>query len=595
MPTVTSYQPKQELAPIQGGRMNASPNPEAAANVGRQLTKLGANIYHDEIERQDQVATLEADRKLSEWEQTRLYDPKNGALTRRGKDAFGLPDEVNQEFQKFTGELRNGLANERQQATVEKLIAARSRDLNTTLTRHVFQEIKQFDNQETSNYLKNSRQAATNNYNDPERIALELDRQHAAISDFAKRNGIVGSETEKQLRSQTVSDTHVSVIQRYVANGQDQFASEYFTAVKGSIAGDDIIKVEASLKNATTEGEAQRAVADVWGKSGPKSLTDPVDQNKLSDEIRSKYADNPGVLKASIQALHERVGAHNATQREYNEANGSAIWSAIEGGAGLNKVRSMPQFYLLPGKEREAIKNHIVDRARQADDRSRRDGDMSAYYDLVNLSSDDKRRAEFVNMNLLSEYRAKLSDGDFKHFATLQAAMRKGDVRESDKLMASDRVQKQIVDDALLSLKLDPTPNEKTSASKLEQILGFRRTVRESVRQLEGSQGKNATDVQVQEVVDNLLTKGNVAGSGVGGYFQTERRVYELKEGENLVVKKRDIPKDELKKIQDALQRAGRVATDEAVTTMYHAKLLRMRGVKTERPPQPGDPKYVPQ
>lgn len=705
MPTIRRYERQVDLAPIQGGRQTVAPSAESfGASAGKALGDIGKNIYQDEVRRQDEVAVLEADRKMSEWENKRLYDPKNGALAVKGKDAFGLPDTINKEFDDTANEIAKGLSTPRQRDAFMRMRASRQRDVNGTLSRHVFNEIRQFDNNETSAYIANSQQAAANNYNDPERIGLEIERQHAAVSDFARRNGLEGSETERMLRERAVSGTHKLVIEKLLANGQDLAASRYYngqgdagdrlykaapgllekgnidlkarkiatnadrsistvrsmsfeedgkevvipTVIDGKVVSDkeaidqyhktgehlgkfdnpanadkfsealhqaqagfyggakfqmtgsEQIEMEKKLKVATTEGTAVRAVDDVWKSLGPTSDIAPVNADKMSEELRKRFGDEPGILKAAQTQLSERIVMHNAAQQERREANSSDVWGAIEKGVPITQIVRMQQFLALPGREQVQIKEHVADRAYNLSRRGKDDSDLSAYYDLVNMATDSNRRNDFVGMNLYEKYRTRLSDADFKHFATLQAAMRRGDDKEADKLASNERVQKQIVDDALLSLKLDPTPNEKTKPADVERILGFRREVREAVRRQELTTGKNATDKDVQGIVDNLLVRGTVPGSGVAGYFQTERRVFELKDGENLAIKRTDIPKDELTKIEDALRRAGRTPTDEAVTTLYQAKLMRMRGVpaaqsQAPRRPSPNDPKYVPE
>lgn len=586
MPRVENYELKDaDVGPLQGGRRDTFVS-GAAAQKWQTVSRVGAQVYRDEVERQDEVAVLEADRRLAQWEQDALYNPQTGALTKRGKDSLAEPGRVGQEYDKFTGTLRESMANGRQQLMVDKLVAARRKDIGGILSRHVYSEMRTFDATETQSYIKNSQQAAALNYNDPERVYLEVDRQNAAITDWAKRNGMSGSATEKQMRSQAISDTHVGVIERYLANGQDQLGQEYFKHVKPEIAGDDAIKVEQKLKVASTEGSGQRAAADAWTKFGPRSITDPVDQNKMEDEMRKAIGDDPLVVKSALASLRERTSAHNATQREYNEKNSSDVWTQVASGASISQITRMPQYLSLPGKQQAEVKAYVQDRAK----RDRGDSDLKTYYDLVNMATDPSKRSEFAAINLYDGYRKNLSDADFKHFATLQAAMRNGNVKEADRLAASDRVQSQMVNEALLSMKLDPTPSEKTSRSDTEKVLSFRRAVRESVRMLEQQQQKNATDEQVQGIVDNLLVKGTVVGSGVGGFFTTDRRVYELKEGENLAIKATDVPKAERAKIEAALKRAGRQVTNEAVTTLYQAKVLQMRGIVPTKTTTTGTP-----
>ncbi len=582
--------PKVESTPLPGGRASGYVTPEAAgAEGGKAIASAGFKMYEDELLRQDSVAFLEADRQLSEWENKRLYDPKDGALTKRGKDALAQPDAVSKDYDTFVEQVRNGLTNERQKVAFERTVASRRKDINSTLSRHVFTESRKFEEAETENYIANSTQAAILNFHDSDRVALEMERAKAAVIGFARRNGM-GEEYIKQKTAQVVSNTNVGIVDRMLANGQDRVAEEFVKGKKDGagnvireaayLAGDDVGKVEAKLQVSRLEGEGLRGAASIWDKLGPKGDIEPVNADAMMKDAEAKYADDPKLLKAVKQQLHERAQTHNAAQRERKEANGSAVWSAIEAGATLAQVRKMPEYLALPGHERNQIREHIVDRADMLRRRAEGEGDAELYYRLSTEASTPALQDKFLTTNLL-EHRAKLGKGYFNHLVEVQTALRKGDTRGAEKLMASEKQQAAMVNEALLSMKLDPTPNEKTSKENIEKIVGFRKAVREAVRTIEINTGKNATDEQVQSVVDGLVIEG-VKKKGI--IFDDKARVYQLQPGESLTIKADQVPKKERAKIEAALVRNGRRVTDEAVTSLYTAQLMRLRGAPPAGP-----------
>ena len=372
MPTVKLYgNQQQSLNALPNARLSAAPTAETfGADAGAKVANIGVQMYQDELLRQDQVATLEADRKLSEWELRTMYDPKQGALTKRGKDAMGLPDVVSAEFDKYTGELRNGLTTERQRVAFDRMVETRRRDVNGTLTRHVFTEVRKFDDSETENYLKNSREAAIANFNDPARITTEIERQTAAVIDYSKRNGM-GAEYEKQKIALIRSDTHEGVINRMLSNGMDQAAKEYYDKFKPELTGDTATKVEKVLTVAITEGAGLRGAGEIWKQMGPKSDTDPVSLDTMRDAAEQKFGSDPKVYKAVMDQLKERAALHNGSQRERAEANEAAVWNAKNSGASLADIMKSPQYLALPGEKREQIKNSIIDRAYMLEGRGR--------------------------------------------------------------------------------------------------------------------------------------------------------------------------------------------------------------------------------
>jgi hypothetical protein len=377
MPVVKNYgTPKAEIAPLPASRRTAAPTAETfGADSGDKLSKVGSALYEDELLRQDQVATLEADRKLSDVENKLLYDPKDGALTKRGKDAFGLPDTVGAAYDKSTDDVRQGLTNDRQRVAFDRMVAARRKDINSTLSRHVFKEMQAFDDTETENYLKNSVDAAVNNYNDPTRIQTEVDRQRAAVVDYASRHGL-GPEYVKQKIGASVSSTHYNVIGRFIARGEDQSASEYFKKFGDEIT-DDKLKTDAEhkLQTAMTEGQGMRTADDVWKQLGPKSDIDPVNVDKMLDQVRTLHADDPKLAKAASDQIKERASAFNAGQKERAFANQSEVWKAVEQGGKLNDIRRMPEYLALPGPLQNQVKDHVIDRGYTMQQRARADAD----------------------------------------------------------------------------------------------------------------------------------------------------------------------------------------------------------------------------
>lgn len=572
----------------QGG-VQATPLPNTQASIqfaqpdgiGEALTRVGLQAYKDELQRQDQVQFLAADRQASEWEQKALHDPKDGALARKGRDAFGAPDEVLKKFDERMSEIDKTLTTQRQRDAFARSVEARRRDINSTLSRHVFQEARAFENAETESYIKTAQQSAILNHDNPERVDIELSRATAAVADHARRNGL-GPEYVKQRSSQIVSDTHVGIINRYLSNGHDQAARDHFDQAKKAklIAGDDIAKLEASVKSANTAGEGLRGADSIWQKHGPRRDLDPVNLDAMMKEAREKFSDKPEVLKAIGENLRERTNTHNASARERREANSSAVWRMIDAGTPMAKIAMSPEFQSLPGEEARRIREHVVDRARAEATRAEAQGDDSLYYQLITEASSPALRDQFMQRNLHAD-RAKLGKAYFHELSRLQASMRSGDDKSAEKLLASERQQARMVDEALIGMRLDPTPNEKTSPEKAKQTAEFRRAVREAVRSLETRTGKNATDADVQGIVDGLVIQGVTKEHAL--WVNETKRVYQLQPGEGIKIKVTDVPRAEKEKIEDALRRANAPISDDAIVRLYTTKLLEMRGGRRPR------------
>lgn len=573
MPTVKQYQRQVEPRPMPDGRQTvpASTPESGGAAIGEAFYRVGSEIFHEEIRRQDAIAVMEAERKLSQWENSALYDPQRGALTSiRGKESLGIQDVIEKGFTEQATVLRGQLGSQRQRAAFDRAVAVRAHDIRQSVSRHVFQEMRKFDDNETASYIKNARNAAVANYKDTARVMTEIERQEAAVTDYAARNGM-GGDYVKDKRAEVRSQTHRDVIERMVANGQDRQAAAYLDAVRGEIAGDDLTNVEKWVEEGSTRGEGQRAADRILGEA-----TTRVEALNKAREI-----EDPKVRDAAEERVQRYWSIKQQAESEEQEQIMSHIAGGLDRGGNLSQV--LPSMWnKLDAAQRSAMRSY----EKQIAAGNKPVTDIQTYYDLVSLASSPETQEAFIRTNLLA-YRHKLDDEDFKHLATVQAALRKGDTKQGDKLLSDARTQNQIVDDALLGLGLDPTPSEKTSESQREKILAFRRAVRQAVAAHQAKTQKEITNDELQTIVDGLVIKGTTEK---GILWDTKKHVFELKPGESIAIKAADVPQEERNKIEDALRRAGRAVTDEAIVSLYQARLGRMMRAPdgVPQPPQPG-------
>lgn len=577
MPTVKQYQRQAQPQPLEGGRITAQPSPESfGAGVGARIERVGRMLYEDEILKQDSIAVMSAERQLAEWEQRALYDPQRGALTSiRGKDTLGIPEVIEKNFNDHAQTIREHLGTERQRVAFDRAASTRLFDIKQSVNRHVATEMRRFDETETVSFIKNARNGALANYRDPARVGIEIERQENAVTDYAARNGF-GGDYVKEKRAEVRSATHVGVIERMVANGDDRLAGEYLKAHRTEINGDQISTVEKWVEDGSIRGEGQRQADRILGVA-----KDRADALNLARQI-----EDPKVR----DAVEDRVQRYWSIREQARSEEQEQIMTHIAGGLdrGGKIAQILPSMWeKLDAGQRSAL--HAYERMIETGKRPTTD--MGTYYDLISLASSPATQDAFARTNLML-YRAKLDDEDFKQLAGIQASLRKGDTKDADKLLSDARTQNQVVDDALLSIGLDPSPNEKTSKGDLDKILKFRRVVRDAVAAVQARTQKPITNDELQKLVDDLVIKG-VTEEGI--LWDTKKHAFELEPGETFKIDIKSVPQKERDKIEDSLRRAGRQVTDEAVTTLYSMRLNRLRNVPPTgqpllSPPQPSRP-----
>lgn len=338
---------------------------QAIGGFGRQLGQVGqqfAAIALDEKRKADEAALLEADNALARWENARMYHPQSGALMVRGKEAQGLPEEIGGEYEKAADEIAGTLKTPEQRAAFAKLRAKRGIDVDLTLRRHVYGEMRSFYADELKGFVENSTNAAIANANDPRRIGDELNKIEQAITRGGPRVGLSPEQTEAALGAAR-TQIHTGVVHRLISENKDKQARAYFEGVKDQVVtGEARAQLEQQLDIATTQGDGLRTAEALWSQMGPKSDAAPIELDKMETAAREKYADDPKTLKATIDFLRERKAGVDASRREREETTAGTVWIAASQGATLSQVTRMPDFLKLPGRSQAQVTDYIVSR-----------------------------------------------------------------------------------------------------------------------------------------------------------------------------------------------------------------------------------------
>jgi hypothetical protein len=241
MPVVPKYEGGVNTNPFPNARVSAEMPLDAlgggaaAQAVSRSVSGMSdivARMIAMEKQKADDLNVLDKDQKLSAMETKLLYDPQSGALNQKGEQVFGMPDRVMKQYQDGVSELEKGLNNAVQKSEFQKIAATRLNDINRQVQKHFAHEKDQYDRVVTESSLINEREAAAAAYHDPARINEALDRQRVEIVKHSQRLGLPEQWTEQKM-AETVSKTHMEVMSRMLANGEDLRAQAYYKMTKG--------------------------------------------------------------------------------------------------------------------------------------------------------------------------------------------------------------------------------------------------------------------------------------------------------------------------------------------------------------------------
>jgi hypothetical protein len=337
---------------------------EAMAGFGEQVAQIGVNLYTQAQARQSDADLLDFDRQTADWENANLHDAQTGVLnTVHGKDALDLPDKVGTAFDVFTGPLLEKM-NARDRAAAENLTHRRRAQITRTLELYGGKELDAYETAVYNTSLDSSIKLGIANAHVDVRLAEELQKQTVIITKRAAHTGMPTEVRDAQIAAARTA-THVGVIKQYLAEGDDKRAAWYFDEVKDQITGDQRAALTAQLESASTAGEGLRASEAIWQAHGPKSDGDPIALDTMETAARTKFKDDPKALDATIRYLRERKSGLDAARQDRKEATAGTLWKAVNEGATLEQIRTLPEYVNAPGALQLQVSEKIVEAAEQ--------------------------------------------------------------------------------------------------------------------------------------------------------------------------------------------------------------------------------------
>lgn len=517
----------------------------ARVNLGPTADTLNT-LFLEQRQKADELALLDAETRLGQGETSLLYAPENGLLNRKGKDAFSAQDDAQDGWTKLTSEIENGLTNERQKLTFRRVAANRSVDVNRTVQRHVAEQTKTYDAEQTKAFVETERNAAITSYTDPRRVADAIARQQAAITTHAERNGM-SPEWLALAKSAAASNTVASVIDRMLATDQDILAKQFYDASKDLLTGDEAVQAAKAVEQGSVVGEAQR-----------RSLVIVNQHERLTDALAEvdKITD-PKVQDQTRARVKERFAERDAQKRLDYEATAETAYKAV---LDTGKVPMSLQAKLKPS---DLVS--ITSYARQLAKKQPVETDWGVYYALKlgASSTNTKEKQQFMDVNLIG-FRDKLSDEEFKELTNAQSLLRKG---EEAPELTGYRTVSQVVDGILPSLGLDP--NTRLNKPNERKVEIFRREVDAQVRQWKSDNKKTTVPTDVVQKIVNDIVIARPEGSTLD--LLAETKVGDVKTID-------DVPLREQKKIRDAFFRRNVNPTTDQIVQLYRARLAMLPG-----------------
>ncbi|MEC7472455.1 MAG: hypothetical protein VX946_03725 [Pseudomonadota bacterium] len=262
VPDYTSPQVQSRPVGAPGFSMRA---PDASGLVrGIEQAERGF-MEHVEQEREkaDTAALMNADRQLTEWQNSAMFDPENGVYAKKGANALGITAPTLEAFEQEQQRIGAALGNEQQRARFEQIVANRRNSFNADLNRYEYRERQSFYDDTEKGQLQTQVETAALYYNDPEKISYLIGKTNAINQARAARLGLSPDAAGAESLGST-SAIMAAAVGRMVNDNPYQ-ARDYFNQNRGLANADTQARIDnlidREIRSREIEARQMQAIA----------------------------------------------------------------------------------------------------------------------------------------------------------------------------------------------------------------------------------------------------------------------------------------------------------------------------------------------
>lgn len=251
------------------------------ANVGDVFQK----IHKEEQLKADRAAFMDADRN-TDTISNGLYAQ---AQSRVLKDAIGVTPDAIATFDKQTGEIAQGLQNNRQKAVYQQSVNEHRAQLQRQLDTHERQQTEAYYVKSREDYKAQAHINAVTNYQDPQAIEGQIDKLRAAVDQTPGLDATQKAD-ETGVRA---SGIYAGVVGRYLSNDNIAGAESYYNTIRDKVNGDKASQIENAITDAKRIADNRaRALADHRDAIAERTL------NEMDRQIASGVPATPEMWAA---------------------------------------------------------------------------------------------------------------------------------------------------------------------------------------------------------------------------------------------------------------------------------------------------------
>jgi hypothetical protein len=302
--------------------------------IGRGIEYAGEEVQRhvdNVMDQARQTQLTDAHNQLQAASLGLTHDPKTGAFTRQGKDAFGLSDQYLPKYDQMAADIVSKVPDPRAREAAQLAATQVRNHLSEQLDTHELQQHKEFGISTAKASVSLAQETAASNYNHPDIIATNLDHVDASLESLARQQGWSPEELEQYKYAEHVK-FHEGVLTNMLADQKVDMAKAYFDHVRGELKPTEVRAAEAAIK----AGEVDAAVKPVMAAFQESTS---MGQHALDGMLKSGGLDSDQQAKA-IAAVERQRADFTYAQRQKFDRPITALETAISEGKVPANARS---------------------------------------------------------------------------------------------------------------------------------------------------------------------------------------------------------------------------------------------------------------
>lgn len=510
MPTVPDIPRQQvEQRALPGVRLSGDVSPDAfGAAIGRgtqdiaqaldRRDTLRQRVVAEEREKAERTAFFNVDSQLAAWDN----EEQIKAQSKRGSEAFALPDDLRQRRAAKVAEIEKGITSERVRESFRQSAQARGLDVDAQVQRHVAREREDYRIATVKAAVETSQNVAWTKAGDGFAVDTEVARQRLIL-----REGLQGSPKEEVdlALAESASRTYAGAISALIDQNRPDLAKQEMARVGAFILPGQAKGLRDALAVADERATSQRLVDDLLARDANGNLP-PLDVALA--QVRERVGDNAALREEAERRLVSMHGLHQRADQERDDTLFRKSYDTFTDPANTRGLDAIPatEWSRLSPERREALK--AIDARRDRGVELPKNG--PAYLRLLRDAGRDPQA--FGKLNLLDRAH-EVAPSDLAELQKLQNDLIKtggAGGEATQKLLAGVRTK----DEAVTSLLKARMPNLTGKDADPALADAFYSALDAKVIAQQQATGKPATPAEVRELAEVLLIEHTVTRPG---------------------------------------------------------------------------------